>query len=209
MMKRSNWIQGGTYREYVLQQSQKTKSGYHGEILEALAVMLKAMTFRRWNFIFALTLKFPEVYPLQTDNTLLVAFLKWFAERLGYKVPYHYLWVREQDRGVHPHFHIIFIVDGDRIYSGWRWMLTAEEIWAKVLDIPSAAGLLEASDPEQFPLEHAPAYKRSVSSGMMIDNRAVDVAARRQEVYYWLCYFAKISTKCAGTGYRSFGTSRF
>ena len=208
-MKVHRIISTPLYRNYQLQQGSKTQNGYHGEILDVIADMLGSVTFRRWNFIFALTVKFPAAYPPQTDNNFLVALLKRFADCLSYRTPYRYLWVREQDRGTHPHYHIIFIVDGDRIYSGWAWGLIAQEIWAKVLGIPSAAGLIEPSNPEPFPLEHAPEYKRSVFHGMMIDNWAPDADARREEVFLWLSYFAKASTKCAGPGYRSFGTSRF
>ena len=88
-------------------------------------------------------------------------------------------------------------------------MEIAQEIWASVLGLSDADGLVEVSDPEPFPLEHAPDYKRAVSYGMMIDNWASDADARREEVFYWICYFAKVYSKHSGIGCRSFGTSRF
>lgn len=206
-MRKHHIIKGACIDNHPVQQSKKTQAGFHGEIADKLWSMIP--THPRWIFTFVLTLKFPVGYSEQYNNKLLVAFLERFAERLSYKVRYRYLWVREQSGGIHPHYHIIFVVDGDRIYSGWSWMLVAREIWASVLGLPDADGFVEASDPEPFPLEHAPEYKRSVFHGMMIDNWAPDADARREEVFLWLSYFAKVSTKCAGPGYRSFGTSRF
>ena len=217
-MKKCNVIVGKTeYKNYPLQQSRKTESGYYKEILDVMIRLLLAMQNRRWNLVFALHLRFPVDYPFFViGNMLLMQFLERFAERLKYKMLYHYLWVREQDGGLHPHYHIIFIVDGDRCYSGWDWMEIAQEIWAKVLKIQSGKGLVHVSDPEPFPLEHAPEYKVSdeykkyqVSYGMMIDTRASDADARREEVFDWICYFAKVYSKHSGTGCRSFGTSRF
>ena len=211
MMKKCNVIVGKTeYKNYPLQQSQKTESGYYKEILDVMIRLLLAMQNRRWNLVFVLHLRFPVNYPFPIiDNMLLMQFLERFAERLKYKMLYCYLWVREQDGGLHPHYHIIFIVDGDRCYSGWGWMEIAQEIWASVLGLSDADGLAEVSDPEPFPLEHAPDYKRAVSYGMMIDNWASDADARREEVFYWICYFAKVYSKHSGIGCRSFGTSRF
>ena len=213
-MRKCNIIKGAYINNHPVQQYKKTQAGFHGEIADKLWTMIQAPL--RWLFIFVLTLKFPVDYPELYDNRLLVAFLKWFAERLGYKVWYRYSWVREQDGGLHPHYHIIFVVDGDCIYSGWGWLLIAQEIWASVLGRKNADGLIEVSDPEPFPLEHTPKYKISdkykkyqVSYGMMIDNWASDADARREEVFYWICYFAKVYSKHSGTGCRSFGTSRF
>lgn len=212
MMRIHRIVKLNEYNGYALYQGDKSPNGAHGEILDALSRAMDSMTsVRRWTFVFSLTLNFPENYPPQEDNRLLMMFLRRFAERLRQKGACEYVWCREQNKGMHPHFHIAFFVNGDRIYHGWAWKFEAANTWGYLLGImlDQYDGLVQISCPEAMHNRFEPAYGLLVAYGMMIDAQAVDVRDRKAEVYRWVSYLAKVFSKSSTPRCRSYGASRF
>ncbi len=209
-MRAHNIVNGPVYKEFPLQQTLKGEDGYHSEILDAIYERLQSMLGRRWTFAFAATVTYPRAYSANQDNRDIREFIERVAGEIRLKSPVHYVWVREQNLGCpNPHYHILFLADGDRICNGWKKKTFIEDTWARVLRIPSGEGYVEISDPEPCAGPHTPDYGcYPVRLGMMIDSRANDFDARLRQVLNWVSYWGKVKTKVPVPGRRSWGASQ-
>ena len=118
--------------------NQKIRDGtQRTDIFQAISARLEYMTskFSRVLF-FRFDLRIPQDFPHEVhDNQILSIFLNSFTtylNRLG--IEHQYLWVREQQTSVHPHYHLIFLLNGNLTYNPHRHLNRAERLWSNLFN---------------------------------------------------------------------------
>ncbi|TWI61442.1 uncharacterized protein DUF3296 [Desulfobotulus alkaliphilus] len=181
------------------------------DLLEKTLHLMTHMTNKHNKVLFVrLDLHFPYASPDldTTDNYALSAFLKLLKEYYTYhKIELHYIWVREQAALTqHPHYHCVFLLNGNRIQHAYSLLERATTIWHRV--VGGSAGLVH--------------YCTSGTNGIMIRRPSSlatgDTLAGQQAEYEqtfnhcfeWASYLAKVNQKqYTPGGVRRFGVSRF
>lgn len=144
---------------------------------------------------------YPEDYPMVSGNEDISACIAYVAKKYKRQgLDPFYIWVREQLRSVHPHYHCALLLNGQKV-RGYRHVFkNVEEAWGRTLGC-SVSGCINycLSDGD------------SDYNGKMIRRDAGPVIfdIRRNEVLHQLSYLAKAYTKELGyDGLRNFGCSR-
>ena len=114
----------------------------------------------------------------------------------------YYIWVREQNKSDHPHYHCLFLLDGTRVKTYNHVFKSVETIWNSTLDIDrDSKGLID----------YCTNKSNRDYNGKMI-TRTSDVEkfdSRLDEVKQQALYLAKAYTKGSiHDGQRNFGMSR-
>ena len=114
----------------------------------------------------------------------------------------YYIWVREQNKSDHPHYHCLFLLDGTRVKTYNHVFKSVETIWNSTLDIDrDSKGLID----------YCTKKSNRDYNGKMI-TRTSDVEkfdSRLDEVKQQALYLAKAYTKGPlYDGQRNFGMSR-
>lgn len=142
-------------------------------------------------FIVRFTVTFPKIYEL--DNTypyisrFIAKIVQYFKRK---KYDPNYLWVREQNTSEHPHYHFIFIVNGNKMQHPKNITEKALEFWSLTLNT-DATGRIH--------------YDYS----QMLRRSDVDFYRQRLNAFNNLKYLAKVFTKGKiNDGVRNFGMTR-
>jgi len=115
----------------------------------------------------------------------------------------HSVWVREQSKEKHQHYHGILLLDGNKTQSIHNHIAKAEQLWASALDLPAdqVKGLVDDCTHGRDG-----AYQKN---GIMIRKDAPDYQEKIEQCFQWASYLAKINTKDNNPpGVRTFGSSR-
>ena len=153
----------------------------------------------------ALIVRFDVHYPVHyhgpaknTDISVCMAYVVKKYTRQGLD-PY-YIWVREQLRSHHPHYHCALFLNGHKVRDYWHVFRNVEEAWARTL------GCFVTSCINRCLKDDDPDY-----NGKLIRRDAGQAAykARFQEILNQLSYLSKSYTKTVGyDGQRNFGCTR-
>lgn len=112
----------------------------------------------------------------------------------------YYIWVREQDTSIHPHYHCALLLDAQKIMSYAHVMDTAESVWGHVIKYPVSGCVHNCIQPGN-PDSNGKIIRRDVT--------VEEYSARCQDVFNQLTYLAKAQTKAVDNdGMRNFGMSR-
>lgn len=142
-------------------------------------------------------LHYPLVYPPVHDNLHIqrcMAKIIQFLKRAGYDPAYS--WVREQVSSIHPHYHCLFLLDGQKTRSCGLVFDNLSRFWASTI-ASNAPGLVHycIQDYEQSPYQNGQIIQR----GQEIP----------QNIFWIMNYFAKEEGKGEpNDGLRNFGMSR-
>ncbi len=85
---------------------------------------------------------FPKMFNYVEDSffsDFLAVFIKYLNSK-SYRPLY--IWVREQDKSVNPHFHLVLFIDGEKKWSPHDIHIYAAQLWCKHLNIPTVSGLI-------------------------------------------------------------------
>ena len=172
-------------------------SGCHGEILDLIQQRMDNC-LRRFNRVHVarLDITFPDNY-LFPGNRVFYNFLWMLRQAMGGEV-FDYVWVKERNRSVNPHFHLVIFRNGQQYCSGYAVWQKAIEVWGKLLKC-DAEGLIHAAIPT---INNA-----YCNYGVVIDRNAVDFQKVYSSVHYWLSYMAKVNTKTTQSGH-AYGSSQ-
>ncbi|MEA4862396.1 MAG: inovirus-type Gp2 protein [Victivallaceae bacterium] len=107
-----------------------------------------------------------------------------------------YVWCREQNISIHPHWHILIIADGNRFLSGYGFLETARRIGHNIWQT-SMLGLANLVIPVRS--------SEYGSGGTMLTTHAT--ANDFDTAFKWVNYIAKNYSKSAPSGYRTWGKS--
>ncbi len=149
---------------------------------------------------FRFDLTFPQNYNPPHDNKLLSNFIhdycKYF-KRLN--IFHNYLWVREQSREKHQHYHFIFMIESSQFMSCYDFLDKAEKTWGRILGISSARGLVDRCVRNR----NGDAQR----NGIRIDRCLNGYNPEYAQCFEWASYLAKVNTKQSISGVRNWGGS--
>jgi hypothetical protein len=182
----------------------KEKRGCNKKILEkSLALFDHAINKHNKIFYMRMDVRFPENKEnintdnnqkenINTDNNQFESFMNSFTKNLkSKKYDPKYLWVREQSREKHQHYHLSLLLNGNITQNITNHIKTAEKLWAKRLEIEidnnKNNGLIEDCT------EGRNGNKQQ--NGIMIKRNSDDFNEAFDKCFEWNSYLAKISTK--------------
>ena len=174
------------YRNYTVQAYEDKP--IRTDIINAIVNRIEYMTSR---FCRVLFIRFDLHYPIDFiaphDNSHLSKFLNSFTRYLSREgIAFQYVWVREQSREKHQHYHVMLLLNGNVTCHSWNHMEKADALWQRALGI-NYPGLLQrcnrsrdgSSHPDFIHLDrHDASYQRDIE-------RCVE----------WASYLAKTRTK--------------
>lgn len=162
------------------------------EILDCL-YSLFFYSINRWNRVLVLqfSIHCPVSRPdIGSDNQAVMTLLhswKTSLKRLPRPIDLQYAWVREQNLGNAPHWHIVAALSGHLTYTGDYHYQQVERLWSNLIG----------------PEEHTPGLVRPVPQHFLYrhDEPAIEKA------FYHISYIAKVRSKNSPPGVRTFGRS--
>ena len=178
-------INTGKYNEYqcIKEYLQKIDS----LMANALQKHSKVMMFR-------MDLRFPVAAHCLVDHATLVSnFIESLTRNLKYnKLDPYYLWTREQEGSINPHYHLMILVDGHKNQKPHKSLNLAQELWSKQFTILNCQGVNNL------------VYMCDYQCCMINRNSQESI----NKAFYWASYLAKVNTKTITSSYRSIGHSR-
>lgn len=178
------------------------QSGYIYSISQKILDLLEYYTIKHSKI---LVVRFDIRYPVSYDgagsNRDISACLAYVVKKYKrWGLDPCYIWVREQHRSVHPHFHCALLLDGQKVRTYTHVFRNVEEAWGRTLGC-SVSGCIN----------HCTSGDLSDYNGKML-RRDVGHKAymnRLHEVLRQLSYLAKAYTKELGyDGQRNFGCTQ-
>jgi hypothetical protein len=119
-------------------------NGYFEEVLQAIDNFFNNAISRHNKILFVrFDLRFNDNSTYQNDNRLLSRFMEALTlhcKRLG--LDPLYLWVREQATSNNHHYHVILLLDGNKIQNPYGIFNKATELWGMCLNT-DATGLVQ------------------------------------------------------------------
>ncbi|MBI9109977.1 inovirus-type Gp2 protein [Maridesulfovibrio ferrireducens] len=138
-------------------------------------------------FCIRMDLRFPKYYQVPADNQHISKFISKFNryfKRQG--VDPYYLWVREQSREKHQHYHLMVLVDGNKMQFPHKLIEKAEELWNSTLNI-DGQGLVDHCTKSR-------SGEVQVNSYRMRRNDE-NYGQVRDDCFHRCSYLAKVNTK--------------
>ncbi len=167
----------------------------HDERIQEKLNKLFVHTLNKHNKVFLtrFDVRFPNdnVYP--NANNLISNFTESLVRHFKRKkLDPNYLWVREQNDSLNPHYHFTLLLDGNKIQHPAKINKKADELWNLQLGLPqNYRGLID--------------YCNRISNGIMVYRHDIDSFISASE---WVSYLAKPGSKNINRHYRSVGMSR-
>ena len=169
-----------------------------------------AINTHRKVLVVRLDIRFPQCFACDRHNALISEFMRRLKSHFGYHRTYcEYVWAREQGRSKSPHYHLLLLLNGSLLESGWGVREVAARTWSKLLKgeygacihlCPPAVGA--SGIMIRRPPEHA--------DGGQSLSKINEFEAAYAMAFNWACYLAKTYTKGnAPHGVREFGSSQF
>jgi len=182
---------------------------YKQEILNPLKGLLNYYVEKHSKtMVVRFDLHFPATYPVVTDNSHIsetIAYIVKKYKRRGFDPMY--FWCMEQYNSIHPHYHVVVFLDGQKIRSYDHVFYTAKKAWSRALGV-------DVHGDVQGCVHHCNSYQGRIDmhrNGLQI--RHCDgpemMQGQMQAVYNQISYLAKEVTKApVKDGLRNFGMSR-
>jgi len=175
-----------TYRDYPVQAYDDKPC--RSDILDAIIGRIEYMTSRFSRVLFIrFDLRYPRNFYSSRGNDDIKRFFNSFTRYLSRKrIAFQYVWVREQSKEKHQHYHVMLLLNGNFTCHSWNHMEKADTLWQRALEI-NYPGLLQRcnrsrdgnSHPDFIHLDrHDTSYQRDIE-------RCVE----------WASYLAKTRTK--------------
>ncbi|UQZ88010.1 hypothetical protein C4J81_01765 [Deltaproteobacteria bacterium Smac51] len=190
------------YQELPIMTDEAHGLGCRTDILDRLCRLMTFYTQKHNKTLFIrFDLRFPEHFTVPEDNTILSKFLDSFKTKLTRMgLSPSYLWVREQSREKHQHYHLVLLLNGSLVQNFYHILQLAEYYWGLALGC-DASGLVD------FCL-----YSRNglpQSNGLMLRRNTLDFVPAFQTCFHWASYLAKENTKGYGPQWtKEYGSSR-
>jgi len=115
------------------------------DIMSRISERLRLATAKHNKVLFTrMDVRFPNDFGEAMNNHLISELLRLLKEYYTYHgIDFHYVWVREQADAHHPHYHMVLLLDGTRLQSPYGIFDRARHIWAKLLGLVNAEGLID------------------------------------------------------------------
>ncbi|MBU1387741.1 MAG: inovirus Gp2 family protein [Proteobacteria bacterium] len=201
-----------TYNHFPLSYSNKNNNGFYINILDSLQRLFNTMFYRHSQvFVIRLDLTYPTGIQYPHDNVLFSRFIEALtlyckrirkSKRTGNLVGDYdpmYLWTREDSGTGQHHFHILLLLNGNKIQNGRGISEKAKELWNGCLGV-HAEGLVHLCMP-------GGAYDQY--GGVKLVRGSIDFPELFENVFKWTSYLAKVYSKGNGPKHvKEYGMSR-
>ena len=179
----------------------KSEWDYEDNILDRLIELLNFYIDRHGKvLVVRFDVRYPQSYQAVFSNKHIkscIAKLRQWYKRKGYD-PY-YMWVREMKTSLHPHYHCVLLLNGNKKQSFHDIFINSGMLWSSTIK-DSTPGLIDHCTQNQ----HIPGYQ----NGIMIVRARPDAQAQYDAVLTQLSYLAKMAGKRDyGDPWRDFGMS--
>lgn len=138
-----------------------------------------------------LDVRYPEDHTTSSGNEDFSKFISnWTQDRRRHDLDAHTLWVREQSREKHQHYHCAVFMDGNKTQHIQDHVDKAEDIWERTIDRSDVNGLVDdctksrAGEPQR--------------NGIMLRRDDPQLKEKIDECFRWGSYLAKTATKGYG-----------
>ena len=199
-----------TYKGHPINTDEKRKLGCNKKILKKSLGLLNDATEKHNKVLFMrMDVRFPENSKEQytTDNKQFEGFMNSFNRSLkNNKLDPSYLWVREQSKEKHQHYHLGLLLDGNKTQHIKKHIDKAEELWSKRLgmDHKTNNGLIHDCTKDRDGNQQ--------KNGIMIRDKKKDSDSFNEAFdtsFHRISYLAKENTKgYAPKNSREFGCSQ-
>ncbi len=158
-------------------------------------------------------LRFPQHYCLDGGNTEVTRLFKLLKDRSDYHGwNLQFIWVREQSREKHQHYHCVVLLDGNKIRNYYPFLQTIEQLWANVLGV-TQQGLVHYCNRDRtgLPIDNGIMIRRPRQASIGVDRVTEEQAFQQdfEHCYNWASYLAKVNQKAnTPKGVRRFGVSQ-
>ena len=180
----------------------KFSFSYTDNILNRLIQLLSFYTSKHGKtLVVRCDLKYPTDYKEVFYNDDIVRFSAYIIQHYkhqGYD-PY-YMWVREQEASLHPHYHFLILLNGNKVRAYHHVFDTARSMWGNIIG-SSQQGLIDHCTRSKNGEQH--------ENGILLVRSSEDYQQRYGEVLRQVSYMAKFDGKGDYLdGLRNFGMSR-
>ncbi|WP_081678610.1 YagK/YfjJ domain-containing protein [Desulfocurvibacter africanus] len=195
-------ISTNNYYGFDIQVDEAKDQGCYDDILQRILDMLIFYISKHNKVLFVrFDVRFPSKYcndsSNQTFSEFIAGFIK-FHQRKGLDPVY--VWVREQSREKHQHYHCILLLNGNKIRSYYEILQQAEAMWNRKLGVEQL-GLINFCNRSR--------HGELQSNGIMLRRNDENFSDVFNKCFHWASYLAKTTTKdYAPLGIREFGSSR-
>jgi hypothetical protein len=164
-------------------------------------------------FFIRFDLRFPVNYLASGDNGEISHLFKIMKENAyNREIDVHFVWVREQSREKHQHYHCVVFINGSLVRHYRRFLGEVERAWGQVLGC-DAQGLVDWCDRDRsgLPVENGIMIERPRQNAQgdpfVVQNEMYNDSLRRS--FEWASYLAKTNQKDnTPYGIRRFGASQ-
>ena len=189
------------FNQLPINTNNEKENGCYSYLLNSIKNVMDSMINKHSKVLFLrFDLRFPDGQNYSKDNQLVKKFIYYFARNCKNMGIYlKYIWVRERSREKHQHYHLVVLLNGNKTQNIYGHLKLCEEIWAHVLNIHNAKGLVDYC-----------IYNRNgdfQENGIMIIRNSSDFDKTYNRCFHWASYLAKINTKENISGVRNFGCS--
>ncbi|WP_179953451.1 YagK/YfjJ domain-containing protein [Desulfobotulus mexicanus] len=202
----------GTYQDYPINNGRHGTLATYPDLLKKILGVMTHMTTSHNKVLFVrMDLHYPHSTEAQQGtigNEALSKFLKLFKEHYTYnKIEMHYIWVREQSPYSLPHYHCVFLLNGNKIQNTYGLMERANLLWHKI--VGGSGGLVH------YCHSHTPngimiRRPSSTATGDTLAGQQVRYQETFSRCFEWASYLAKANQKQhTPSGVRRFGVSMF
>jgi hypothetical protein len=208
-----------SFHGYSVSRSRKKDKGLRVEMLESIERFLDYIK-SEYNraFFFSFNVNFPAGYlfEYQRNNDLFSRYIEaltryWY--RKGYRPMY--FWARElSPKTKQFHYHVIFVVDGDRVWRDFKMQVKAKQLWEHSLRIEEGTGPFRKGKSFRDGKydkdgNYSKFSKFPQSGGTMIQRKDLDFDHMYRRCFDYMTYFAKVYSKGKSAAYvNEYGHSR-
>lgn len=200
-------INDGLFKSLKVNCASDARFGVRSDILDAIYSRFRFMTdCHPVVLILRYDLRFPQNVNVQDYRHALQKFMNSFSVYLkrGY-FDYHYVWVKEIETSVNPHYHCVFFIRAEQGDSSYVLNNEAQKIWSRICSEYSTCA-------PEYLLHFCPrklldgAYQWDV----LISRDTLNFEEDFRQCFYWLSYLAKVNSKISnpGRGDRWWGSSQ-
>lgn len=145
-------------------------------------------------------LTFPCDYVQVMSNALISKFIQKLIQKYKRQgLDPFYIWVREQNISIHPHYHCALFLNGHKIHSFNHVFVNAQSLWESTLGV-DVSGQVDHCNRY--------VYFENFKNGILIDRSKDDAQSKYNAVIHQLSYLAKTRDKRDyGDPWRNFGMS--
>ena len=193
---------GPTFNGHPIFVSNRQPLGSYCDILQSIFNLFVFMVKKHNKVLFVrIDITYPAEIRNLGDNNHISRFIESFALRFKRRrIDFKYLWVREAVNPDHnPHYHCMFLLDGNKIQNPYGLFEKATALWEKILGT-GASGLVD------YCLGNRGQER---NNGVMLCRNSHDFNQKFMDCFYRASYLAKVYSKCSSPKrVREFGLSR-